>query len=123
MIQAVNSVNTNSYKKQNTSFGNKAQAEICDYRPEEFKKQRKHSKAKAFAAYTTAQFAAGAVISSLLNVGRNVIEVLKKVPDKTNIVPAKGIAIQAALMGGLFVLMGLVIDGTFSLMYRNKNKN
>lgn len=122
MIQAVNSVNTSSYKKQNTSFGNKAQAEICDYRPEEMK-SKKPSKAKRVGAYVAGQFAAGAIFSTLLSVGGNIFEKLKKVPDKTKIIPGANIAKQAAFMGGMFVLLGLVIDGVFSMIYRNKNKN
>lgn len=111
MIQATNSVNTNSYKAQNPNFG-KTNSET----------QKKPSHAKETAVYVASQFAAGAVLSSLLNISSNVIEKLKKVPNKEKIMSFPAIAKSAALMGGMFVLMGVIVNGVFGLFHKNKNQ-
>ena len=118
MIQPLNTVNLNTYQKQNTNFGDTPkQQSIAE------EKAHKPSRAKAIAAYSIGQFAAGAIISSILNIGGNIVEKLKKVPDKTKIIPSSGIAKQAAIMGGLFVLIGLVINSVFTLLARKKSGN
>ncbi len=117
MIQAVNATNANSYKRQNVNFG-KNSTEQVSYASQD---SRKPSKAKAIAAYATAQFFAGAIISSVLNLGSNLVQKLKKVPDPAKIIPLKTIAKEAAIMGGIFIAMGLIVDGVFSLFNRKKS--
>lgn len=119
MIQAINSVNTNTYQKQNPNFGSKNTAVNGE---EIAAPHKKPSKAKNAAVYAGTQFAAGAIFSSLLNTACNLIEKCKKVPNKEKIMSAPAILKSAAVMGGMFVLMGFVVNGIFSLAYRNKNQ-
>ncbi len=122
MIQAVNSTNFNYSKvKSNPNFGDKNAAQT-QQAPEfgEEKKTKKPSKLKGFMSYVIAQFAAGAIFSTLLDGGGNLFEKMKKVPNKENIVPALNILKRAAFIGTAFVVTGLVIDSIFRLMSRPK---
>lgn len=118
MIQSLNSVNSNTYQK-NPNFSSKNATQSGEQVTQE---QKKPSKAKNAAVYAGTQFAAGAIFSSLLNTACNVIEKCKKIPNKEKIMSAPAILKSAAVMGGMFVLMGFLVNGIFSLAYRNKNQ-
>lgn len=73
MIQAINTVKTNTYKKQNTSFKQNESADFVDY--ENFQKNNKRpSKAMQVAGFIGREFVTGAIVSTIIdgvfNVGR-----------------------------------------------------
>ena len=112
MIQAINSVNTNSYKKQNTSFKKQDIQEQVGaiYKPP--------SKAKRLANYLGTQFVAGAIISGILDGTINLINVVRKKP----VMPIKQLAFNATYLGVVFVVAGAVFAGVDSILAKAKAK-
>ena len=105
-MSTINAINAQPIKgfdqsRQKTSFG-EAPAYVVVRQPE-------HK--DSFAKRTAASFVSGAVIGTLLDVGRNV---LSKQPK----IPAKAILIGAAVTGACFV----VIDTVFALVGKLFNR-
>lgn len=113
MIQAINSVNTNSYKKQNTSFKRQEMQEQIGaiYKPP--------SKAKRLASYLGTQFIAGAIFSTVWDAGLNAFKAIKKTP----LIPLKEIASRSVTVGALFTLVGLVFAGIDGILAKKRAKN
>ena len=119
MIQAVN-FSTNNYSKNNIkpSFAQKAPEEFIDYKPEELKKRNKKSKLASAAGYIATQFAAGAIVSGIID---GLINSYRAITKK-GMIPLKQIGLRAAGWGGAWVIVGLVMSGMYALSAR-KNKD
>lgn len=113
MIQAINSVNTNSYKKQNTSFKKQEIQEQVGaiYKPP--------SKAKRIANFIGTQFVAGAIFSAVWDAGLNAFKAIKKTP----LIPLKEIASRSVVVGTLFTLVGVVFAGIENVLSKKRAKN
>ena len=113
MIQAINSVNTNSYKKQNASFKQQGMQQQLGaiYKPP--------SKAKRIATYLGTQFVAGAIFSAVWDAGLNAFKAIKKTP----MISLKEIASRSVMVGALFTLVGAVFAGIDTILAKKRAKN
>ena len=116
MIQAINSVNTNSYKKQNASFKQQPQQVELDL-PEVPKK--KPSKAAAWGRYLGTQFVAGAIFSSIWDGATNIFRAIRKTKP---VIPAKEVITRAGIVGGMFALIGVVFAAIDVAIAKKKAK-
>ena len=120
MIQAVNSVKANNYQTaRQQSFGHQAPAEIIDYKPQEMKKPNKRSKLATVAGYLATQFAAGAVFSGIWDGGINLYRLARK---NKPLLSLKEMGPRAAVLGGMFVLCGLIFTGIDAAMSARRSK-
>ena len=119
MIQAVN-FSTNNYQKANNkpSFAQNTQEGIIDYKPEELKKRNRKNKLANAAGYIGTQFAAGAIVSGIID---GLINSYRAITKK-GLIPLKQIGLRAAGWGGAWVIVGLVMSGMYALSAR-KNKD
>lgn len=106
MIQAVNS--TNSYKASNANNTAKTHPNFGN---------RRGSKASNYIGARATDFAMGAVVSTVFEVLRNV---WNKAFKSGGMMPAKGIAIQAAFVGTAFAVIGGISHAYSS--YKNRNR-
>lgn len=120
MIQAVN-FSTNHYSKTNSkpSFAQKAPEEFVDYKPEEVKNKKKKSKLGAFAGYIGTQFAAGVVVSGIMD---SLVNAYRVVTKKSALIPLKTMAFRAGATGSMFALIGLVLAGVAAIVSKKLSK-
>ena len=134
MIQAINSVNTNSYKKQNTSFKQQeVQSDIgAIYKPP--------SKTKRILGFAGREFLAGALISTVMDLVYNGYSLVKnkilknkmiKSPECQNalaekmnkLIGSKKILTNAAVFGAFMLLVSAVFVGIDVIRNKNKKTN
>lgn len=119
MIQAVNSVNTNSYKK-NPNFGEKREVILVDYSPEYIQQQmqpKKKSKAGLFAKFVAREALMGAGVSLAIDGLANAWHAIKKQPD--SMMKATDMLKRAGFWGVAWVAMGIVIAGVSNMFKKD----
>ena len=120
MINAVNSVSNNLYKKQNTSFGQTTDVErAVKEQPQMEMPVKKRSKTGGFFRYVATQVVAGAVFSGIWDGAVNLFRMIGK---KKDLIPMKEIAKRAGVMGVLFAVVGLVFSGVAGLFAKRNDK-
>jgi len=137
MIQAINSVSTNSYKKQNTSF---KQQEIQEQIGTIYKQP---SKTKRVITFLGKEFVAGVVVSTILDLTYNVFRAIKnkriskKILENANnpelgkklaeniksLITPKKMLKNASIWGGIMMLASAVFAGIDTVMQNKKAKN
>lgn len=120
MINAINSVGNNVYKKQNVAFGQTADIErVVKEQSQMDMSVKKRSKAGGFFRYVATQVVAGALFSAIWDGAVNLFRIIGK---KKDLIPMKEIAKRAGAMGVLFAVVGLVFSGVAGLFAKRNNK-